>query len=69
LKPLQQQKTSDLLVVDHEYLMEAADGPEEPGRLEVDGVRVAPHQVLREDHDEPLEDDQKEILLVGLRRL
>jgi hypothetical protein len=53
-------------VVDHEYLMKTTDGPEEPGGLEVHGVCVAPHEVLGQDHNEPLEDDQEEILLIRL---
>jgi len=59
----------NLFMVDHEDLVEPADCPLEPRRLEVDGVGVAPNQVLRENHDEPLKDDEEEVLLVGLRRL
>ena len=49
--------------------MKTTDGPEEPGGLEVHGVCVAPHEVLRQNHNEPLEDDQEEILLIRLSRL
>ena len=56
-------------MMDHEDLVQPANGPEEPGRLEIHGVRVASDEMLGEDHDEPLEDDEEEILLVRLGRL
>ena len=53
----------------HEDLMKPANGPHEPGRLEVHLVCVAADEMLGQDHDKALEDDEKQVLLVGLRRL
>ena len=50
----------------HKNLMQSANCPMEPGGLEVDSVRVTPHQVLRQDHDKPLEYDKEQVLLVSL---
>ena len=49
--------------------MKPAHRPIEPGCLKIHSISVAPHQVLRQDHDKPLEDDQEQVLLIRLRGL
>ena len=59
----------DLLMMQHEDLVKSANSPLVPGSLEVHSVSVAPHQVLGQDHDEPLEDDEEQVLLISLGSL
>ena len=53
-------------MMQHEYLVQSAHSPLIPGTLEVHSIRVTPDQVLGQDHDEPLEDDEEQVLLVRL---
>ena len=56
-------------MMNHEYLMKSTNGPLEPWSLEVYSLGVAADKVLRQDHDEPLEDDEEQVLLVRLGSL
>jgi len=59
----------NLFMMQHEYLVQSAHSPLIPGTLEVHSIRVTPDQVLGQDHDEPLEDNQEQVLLVSLGSL
>ena len=58
--------STNLFMMKHENLVEPSHSPEIPRTLEIHCICVAPHQMLGQDHDEPLEDDQEQVLLVSL---
>lgn len=58
-----------LLVVHEKDLLQSTHRPPVPVRVKVPSVRVAAHQVLGQDHDEPLEHDEEESLLLQIRCL
>ena len=53
-------------MMEHKYLMQPANSPVEPRILEINLVCVTLHQMLRQDHDESLEYNQEQVLLVSL---
>lgn len=57
-----------LFVVNEEDLAEPGDGAGVPVCVGVAGVGVAAHEVLRQDHDEALEHDEEQPLLVHVGR-
>lgn len=58
-----------LFIVHEEHLLQSAHRPAVPVRIKVAPIRIASHQVLRQDHYETLKHDQEQTFLFQICRL